>query len=56
MNPYSTAVDSERTKADFMALIARKAVRANMPVEQFVAQFQPAYQPLALRAYREAEK
>jgi hypothetical protein len=47
--------DSNRTQADFLRIIAQKAVAAGQTEPEFIKQFRPQYQPLASRIYLEVK-
>ena len=51
MNPSRR--DSNRTQADFLAILAHKAKREGITEDRFVAQFSPKYWELARKAYQE---
>jgi hypothetical protein len=48
--------DSNRTPADMMKLLAKKALRDGLIEDEFAATFNPKYQDLARRIYQEAKQ
>ena len=47
--------DSNRTQNDYLVLLAKRAKRDGQSETDFVSQFVPPYQPLARKAYQEAQ-